>query len=714
MKASDLYLRQLHIAAFGRFLDKSAGPFSPGMNVVYGKNETGKTTLNAFVTGVLFGWEKAHGKKNNYRPETGDRSGTLFFADRSTGEVCEVSRFRNADGVLFSPPEASVLLDSIDKDTFSTMFALTSDELRGLEGATDVTAKLLTASAGLDVSPAAILADLDARIASYESRSAAAEHSFVRLRAEEEDCKLRLAEARERSEALKGEYREREELAARRGAATKELSDLNFRIERISAVRAEVARLETAEGENVRKMADCDARLAAEASTRPSSADAPLFDEDSEAAVLAGLDRLESQSARLESRLDAARDSFARARAECEASDGSGGNEHTGKAPVRAALFLAAFLAVAGVGLLAFSLWRGEMPIAAIAAVVAVAGAACGIVATRMGSRSSVVSRETPAFHAMNVARGALESCEQDELMHSLKVKESLESWGLQAAHGSLFRARAIVEASRKRRLDAADRLRFRNETAAARMRCEQEIERIRARRKELLAQCGVDPGQGVSALDQLKSMLCAHRDAAIERMRVSDARLGELEQILSEGSLSNEYDVLKTRAAQIATRKEDSAADLAELLLARRALREAVDAWKSESVPITYRRASELFSLMTNGRWQQVSMDENGVLTARDGMGKRLEPRFLSMGTCQQLYLALRIALLEHASDVGAGLPVLADDILVNFDDERREGAAKALVELSRSRQVVLFTCHKEILDTIRRYAADCTVVAL
>ena len=43
------------------------------------------------------------------------------------------------------------------------MFALTSDELRGLEGATDVTAKLLTAGAGLEVSPASVLAALDKR-----------------------------------------------------------------------------------------------------------------------------------------------------------------------------------------------------------------------------------------------------------------------------------------------------------------------------------------------------------------------------------------------------------------------------------------------------------------------------------------------------------------------------------------------------------------------
>ena len=56
----------------------------------------------------------------------------------------------------------------------------------------------------------------------------------------------------------------------------------------------------------------------------------------------------------------------------------------------------------------------------------------------------------------------------------------------------------------------------------------------------------------------------------------------------------------------------------------------------------------------------------------------------------------------------------MLADDILVNFDDERRIGAVKALAQLAKTRQVVFFTCHKEILETVRRYAGECTTVAL
>ena len=51
------YLKSLHIGAFGAFSNRDIGPFSPGLNVVYGPNESGKTTMRKFIGGVLFGWD---------------------------------------------------------------------------------------------------------------------------------------------------------------------------------------------------------------------------------------------------------------------------------------------------------------------------------------------------------------------------------------------------------------------------------------------------------------------------------------------------------------------------------------------------------------------------------------------------------------------------------------------------------------------------------
>ena len=95
-----IYLQRAHMTAFGRFIDRTLGPFKPGLNVVYGPNEAGKTTARAFVGGVLFGWPEARGSRNAYKPRAASREGSLLFCDAATGEVGHVSRARNAEGLI--------------------------------------------------------------------------------------------------------------------------------------------------------------------------------------------------------------------------------------------------------------------------------------------------------------------------------------------------------------------------------------------------------------------------------------------------------------------------------------------------------------------------------------------------------------------------------------------------------------------------------------
>lgn len=88
--------------------------------------------------------------------------------------------------------------------------------------------------------------------------------------------------------------------------------------------------------------------------------------------------------------------------------------------------------------------------------------------------------------------------------------------------------------------------------------------------------------------------------------------------------------------------------------------------------------------------------------------------PHLLSLGTRQQLYLSLRIALLMAAENVGKALPVICDDILVNFDDRRRRQAVIALKELAARRQVIIFTCHPDVASLVRDVDPQSNLVEL
>lgn len=711
---SRLHLDRIHIQAFGKFFDKNIGPFSSGLNVVYGENEAGKTTINAFVGGVLFGWEDARGQKNTYKPPFAQRSGTLRFVDEE-GCFHEVSRTRNADGLSCSSAEAKSIAESLDKETFKTMFSLDSDELRSLGSAANMASKLLTAGSGTEISPAEALRAIDESIAARTSRSASAKHSLVRIQAEEDECKRRLALAREESDRFKKEGEEYEGLLRRKDERLVEIGKLNARIELLGACEAEIRRTEERIDASTEEIARCNRSLdeaAAGARVLRRRGGVYAADEGSEATVLRRLEGLEKESVRLERRIESAQDAFDRARAQAEACDEQDTAAFSKSDKAILACCIVLFLAGAATAV------KGLSGSDAFLLCVGVAVGACAVgVGSFLFSQRKKKSRAASAKKGegeVSKARRVLEVCERDELMFSLRVQEELDAMGLAEAQGSIRNARIIMERSRSQ-LSELRGIEERIRALEARKTAEHEtLDREEARRCEFFRRVECAEDQGLEGVHQVLEEALEERDVLLESMRRNDIRLGELRQCLFDAERSREFDLLKTQRAQIITRKNEEAENLAKLLLARRVLDRAIEEWKSESVPEVYARASHLLSLMTGGTWVEIRMKDDGRLVAVDVSRGEREPRFLSMGTCQQLYLALRIALLECVEGVGNAVPVLADDILVNFDDERRKGAVRALSELAEKRQVILFTCHKEIVEAVRQYADGHTMVAL
>ena len=103
-----LFLEHVKVTSFGKFSNIIVGPFRPGLNVVYGPNEAGKTTLSELIKGVLFGWPTSRGQGNSYCPEGAERIGSLFFRNPDNDTVLEVKRAKNSEGAtnaaLVRPP----------------------------------------------------------------------------------------------------------------------------------------------------------------------------------------------------------------------------------------------------------------------------------------------------------------------------------------------------------------------------------------------------------------------------------------------------------------------------------------------------------------------------------------------------------------------------------------------------------------------------------
>lgn len=728
------FLEHIKVVSFGAFTNRVIGPFKPGLNVVFGHNEAGKTTLASFVGGVLFGWEEARGARNTYKPDNAERAGSLFFAERPAAacggdagegapaappQPLELSRVRNADGLQ---GDASLAAD-LDRETFRTMFSLTSDELRSLRNTTDVTAKLLTAGSGTGASPAHALARLQERLAGYTSRAAGIEHSLVNLSAQQDALLAQIAAAEADLERLKREDREFHELAPQRDDLNARLAATHAGIEALSACRAGAERLDdeiasltsqiaarTAEEEELRAahrlaMRERDGALAA----LPAAEERRLRDQ---------LEALAAEEAKCEHAVDLAQDNFATSTALREALDeaelasvDAAHRRRQRRVQVALSVLLPVIFTAAGIPLFIHGREITSLSFTALGCglvFIAVVMACAALVMLFKPNKEEEAweARKQDAQWVMLQDKKKLEACLQNQEAFRLRMEEQLAAAGLAAAHGSLRRARALLDEAAELRAETALYQQRRQAVVSRRTALEESLSAAEEQRRALFARAGLPEGEPASAIDELIAQRTRQRSGLMEASERLNQRYGELKQELSQAKGRRDFDALKLRYHEVRTRMDESARDYARLLLARRTLEAAVAAWESTSQPEVYRQASRLMASMTGGRWVKVAMAADGRLQVSDSVHTKRDPLHLSLGTCQQLYLALRIALLMTADNVGRSIPILADDILVNFDAERRAGAARALAELATKRQVILFTCHEEIVEALR--AAD------
>lgn len=115
---------------------------------------------------------------------------------------------------------------------------------------------------------------------------------------------------------------------------------------------------------------------------------------------------------------------------------------------------------------------------------------------------------------------------------------------------------------------------------------------------------------------------------------------------------------------------------------------------------PEALKQASSYLHRLTKGRYSRVwtPLGEQ-VLYIDDAKGRPLPVEVLSRGTREQLFLSLRLALAESYARRGANLPLVLDDLLVNFDVDRAKAAARVLRDFANEgHQVLVFTCHEHI----------------
>ena len=136
-------------------------------------------------------------------------------------------------------------------------------------------------------------------------------------------------------------------------------------------------------------------------------------------------------------------------------------------------------------------------------------------------------------------------------------------------------------------------------------------------------------------------------------------------------------------------------------LALALDVLRSANTTLQNRFSPELGRRAAEIFTDMTGSPWSHILLDREFRLSAEAGSDPtRRSVQLLSSGTADQLYLAVRLAICEMVLPAEQNAPLILDDALLTFDDERLHKTLDYLVRLGEQRQILLFSCQSREAD--------------
>ena len=133
-------------------------------------------------------------------------------------------------------------------------------------------------------------------------------------------------------------------------------------------------------------------------------------------------------------------------------------------------------------------------------------------------------------------------------------------------------------------------------------------------------------------------------------------------------------------------------------ITLAEETLRQADSEIQSRFSPELSSLAARYMCEMTGGRYEDVMIGQDFSAKARSKDDSEAhDAEYLSAGTMDLMYLAVRLAVCELALPSGEPCPLIIDDALVNLDNTRYEQAMSLLKKIALTRQVILFTCRRE-----------------
>lgn len=732
------YLEQIHARRFRRLADCTLGPFRPGMNVVFGPSESGKSTWASLVGALLFGAQEDRIAVGDRTIAPGSVEGSLHF--------CATSAFEDGaekdDGASSPPPvvppgleivrtngafdekEARAVLEGVDASTYRGWFVFAA-----AEAPLSAAPVPLMVAPSVEVPSAALLAEVEQQIFDLSSPESDNPRSVARLEARLDQKRAQVNQSAKKVEKAKQQAREIRELTASAQEVSQRCEELDAQIEQGAAVRESLQKLDE-------RLCILETERRSHEEERRNLETAPPSADDFSPQLLA-LDGM--QERRLRDRLDefaeaqekmarlveGAKQNEATSRAAYEALLEVQGQESSrlrqwGNKTFRTVISLVPLLVFLAAGIPLFihgrhisSLSFTAMGLGLIMLAALLAAAAVMYLLRPDKSEELLEERCRDAQWVMLQDQKKLKSnLAEAELLDS-ECEAYLDQWGLAQAHGSLRQAKVLLDGAAEARAQmmASQQRRVALDLSIA-ANCEEGAQ-LRAEVAEHAAalDAALATDQCAPLLEAIDDDLRKKADQRQALQQLSDdlrQRIKECSLQLGQAAADKEFDSLKFQCERIRAQVRNSKHELIELILAKRLIERTLAAQQGADQPQVYREASRILAFVTQDQWNAIEVSSAGALVAKSAMEDPTPLDCLSSTTRQLVFFALRTALLLCADKAGPSLPVVIDDALALFDAPRLDRAAQVLAELSRRRQVIVFTSHRQTRQALCDAVAD------
>ena len=169
--------------------------------------------------------------------------------------------------------------------------------------------------------------------------------------------------------------------------------------------------------------------------------------------------------------------------------------------------------------------------------------------------------------------------------------------------------------------------------------------------------------------------------------------------------SLKEEYDELEERLHEL--EKRNSAINLTKEILTK-----AYENMKNNITPKFTQNLSYNISKISEGKYTKVGINDEKGLIVENEYGEYIPAELLSVGTIDQLYLSLRLSMIDDMSS--EKMPIMLDEAFAYYDDERLENILKFLSDNMEGHQVVIFTCTKREKSSLDKLGLEYNWVEL